>query len=230
VVRVIKHHHPRARRRWQMRSERDSTSVSSRRRRSSTLTKQRRMRSKLELGAGCAEAKRGRTWVSPCAWGIGGHGIAKEGSGQCKYEQGSQRTRCRKPPSQEAVSLCSSITWHRRRHSAGFRFKNAPERGRDQGAADGCTRAMHGASRDPGDPPLSRPPLSVTSSTSAFTTHSGAARPPRKRPQGGRRAKRQHRALALGCCATAFFDDLYDPDFGSDDVFDNPYGDWLDFG
>jgi hypothetical protein len=26
------------------------------------------------------------------------------------------------------------------------------------------------------------------------------------------------------------FDDLYDPDFGSDDDFENPHGDWLDFG
>jgi hypothetical protein len=26
------------------------------------------------------------------------------------------------------------------------------------------------------------------------------------------------------------FDDLCDPDFGSDDDFDNPHGDWLDFG
>jgi hypothetical protein len=26
------------------------------------------------------------------------------------------------------------------------------------------------------------------------------------------------------------FDDLYDPDRGSDDDFDNPHDDWLDFG
>jgi hypothetical protein len=26
------------------------------------------------------------------------------------------------------------------------------------------------------------------------------------------------------------FDGLYDPDCGSDDDFDNPHGDWLDFG
>ena len=34
--------------------------------------------------------------------------------------------------------------------------EKGPERGRHQGDADGCTRAMRGASRDPGGPSLSR--------------------------------------------------------------------------
>jgi hypothetical protein len=37
-------------------------------------------------------------------------------------------------------------------------LKKAPERGRHQGDTDGCTRAMRGASRDPGGPSLSRAP------------------------------------------------------------------------
>jgi hypothetical protein len=31
-------------------------------------------------------------------------------------------------------------------------------------------------------------------------------------------------------CTPSHFDGLYDPGFGSDDDFDNPHGDWLDFG
>jgi hypothetical protein len=69
-----------------------------------------------------------------------------------------------------------------------------------------CTRALHGASRDPGGPSLSRPPpsqLLALRSTSATATHSGVARQLRKRRNGGRRAKRQHRALALAAARTS---------------------------
>jgi hypothetical protein len=48
------------------------------------------------------------------------------------------------------------------------------------------------------------PLQSVTSSTSATTTHSGVVRQPLERRNGGRRAKRQHRALAaLAAARTA---------------------------
>jgi hypothetical protein len=43
----------------------------------------------------------------------------------------------------------------------------------------------------------------------------------------------QHKAGPRECTPSHLYDfnDLYDPDaFGSDDDFDNPHGDWLEFG
>jgi hypothetical protein len=82
--------------------------------------------------------------------------------------------------------------------------KKAPERGRHhhQGAAaDGRTRAMYGASRDPGGPSLSIPPL-VPSQLLALhqlpqRTQVQRDRHGSVRGHGGRRTKRQHRAPAL---------------------------------
>jgi hypothetical protein len=60
------------------------------------------------------------------------------------------------------------------------------------------------AARPSTDPPP--PPVSCsycTSSISATTPHSGVARQPPRRRNRGRRAKRQHRALALAAARTA---------------------------